>query len=315
MADNQAWALLPRRDFQPVALITEGNLFLQSVFQASPLVLLHLGKEMPGTAPAGTVAVFHRKVPAKLPTGPVLVIDPANSCDLWDVGDRLQNPIVTKQDKEHDLMAHVRLDNVLMPEARKLTPKGQAKVLVATADGDPVYCAFERPEGKVLVLTVNLDKGDLPLRTAFPILTTNALSWFTGKKGELKEAVATGSLAEEELPTEALSRPLYLWSPSGKSRPLAGDVAKVTVGPLDECGVWSIGPEQPGPESPPMREIACNLANRQESDLRPPELLVAEAGDSSVGGVFGSPIWYYLLTGAWLLAAAEWFLYQRRWIS
>lgn len=313
--DNQAWALLPRREYQPVALITEGNLFLHSVFQASPLVKLQVAKELKGAAPAGTVLVFHRKVPEKLPPGPVLVIDPANACELWDVGERLQNPIVVKQEKDHELMAHVRLDNVLMPEARKLTPRGQPKVLVAAAEGDPLYCAFERPEGKVLVLTVNLDKGDLPLRTAFPIMTTNALAWFAGKKGELKEAVAAGGIAEEELPTEALSQPLYLRSPSGRSRPIATEVAKITVGPLDECGVWTIGPQDPGPESPPLREIACNLANREESNLRPPGLETQESADVALAGIFGSPIWYYLLAAAWLLAAAEWYLYQRRWIS
>jgi hypothetical protein len=315
LADNTAWALLPRRELQPVTLITEGNLFLVSVFQASPLVKLQTGKELTTTIPAGTVAVFHRNVPAKLPAGPVLVIDPADACDLWDVGDRLQNPIVAKQDKDHELMAHVRLDNVLMPESRKLTVKGQAKVLVAAADGDPLYCAFDRSEGKVLVLTVNLDKGDLPLRTAFPILTTNALAWFAGKKGELREAVATGGICEEELPAASLAEPLYLWSPRGQSRALATDAARITVGPLDQCGIWSIGAQSPGPEQPPLREIACNLANRQESDLRAPELPLAEGSEATASGLLHSPIWYYLLAAAWLLVTAEWYLYQRRWIS
>jgi len=30
---------------------------------------------------------------------------------------------------------------------------------------------------------------------------------------------------------------------------------------------------------------------------------------------FARPIWFYLIGLAWLLAAVEWFLYQRRWIS
>ena len=77
-------------------------------------------------------------------------------------------------------MAHVRLDNVLMPEARKLTFTAEGRQAAGrwprAATGEPLYCAIERPEGKVLVLTVNLDQGDLPFRTAFPIMATNALA-------------------------------------------------------------------------------------------------------------------------------------------
>src|SRR5262249_50222711 len=38
--DNRAWALLPRRELLNVTLVTEGNLFLEKVFEANPLVKL-----------------------------------------------------------------------------------------------------------------------------------------------------------------------------------------------------------------------------------------------------------------------------------
>ena len=42
--------------------------------------------------------------------------------------------------------------------------------------------------------------------------------------------------------------------------------------------------------------------------------------DGSVAPELGSgwltqPIWFYLIAAAWLLAAVEWLLYQRRWIT
>ena len=77
-------------------------------------------------------------------------------------------------------------------------------MLAESAAGDPLYAVLERPagagEGKVVVLTVNLDKSDLPLQTAFPIMMTNLLNWFGGTKGELREALAAGAVAEVELP-------------------------------------------------------------------------------------------------------------------
>jgi hypothetical protein len=319
MADNEAWALLPKREVEPVLLITDGNLFLQSVFQANPLVKLSVAKELKGAVPAGTVAVFHRKVPERLPAGPVLVIDPGTDCDLWKVGDKLQTSLVAKQDKDSPLMAHVKLDNVLMPDSRKLTLGDGAKVLAAAVGGEPLYAAFERPEGKVIVLTVNLDRGDLPLRTAFPILVTNALTWFAGNRGELRESLAAGAITEVELPTKEPRPEFFLWAPDGQRRGLPAGAVKTTIGPLDKCGVWSIAAAGPDgkmrADTPPVLEIACNLASRPESDLRPPEALEAKTEDAITGGVFGKPVWFYLLAAAWLLTAVEWYLYQRRWIS
>jgi hypothetical protein len=315
-ADNKAVALLPRREFQPVLLVSEkGNLFIEKVLEANPLVKLRVARK-PAEVPAGTLVVYHRLVPNPLPPGPAFVIEPAGDCDLWKVGDRLQNPLVSQQDKDSPLMAHIRLDNVLMPEARKLTftpAAGKPQVLAAALTGEPLLCAFERPEGKVLVLTVNLDRGDLPLRTAFPILAANALGWFAGGRGELREALAVGAVTEVTLP-EKPGEKFLLRAPDGKVRKLPPGVRKTTVGPLDQCGVWAVVPASPGAE--PVQEIACNLANRAESDLRPPESLAASGDEPAAAAQFaGRPVWFYLLAAAWLLAGLEWYLYQRRWIS
>jgi hypothetical protein len=314
-ADNTAIALLPRREFQNVLLVSEkGNLFLEKVLEANALVQLHSAKTMPGEFSKGTISVFHKATPIAMPPGPILVIDPDNDCDMWKVGDKLQNPIVTQQDKDSPLMANVRLDNVLMPEARKLTfAEGlKPQVLAAAVTGEPLYVAVERDNGPVLVLTVNLDLGDLPLRTAFPILASNALAHFAGGKGELREALSTGAVTEVALPAGA---DCGLRSPDGSRRPLPTGVAKTAIGPLDRVGIWSVVDSQPQPAS--VHEVACNLANASESDLRAPAAVASatRAESSYSAGLLGRPIWFYLIFLAWALAAVEWILYQRRWIS
>ena len=244
-ADNTAWAVLPRREIQPVLLVTSGNLFLQKVFEVNPLVKLTVVTETPEKIPVGTVVVFHRVAPDKLPAGQVFVIDPANTSDLYTVGEPIANPIVTKQDKDSPLMSHVRFDNVLMPEARQLTPTrpDDTKILAEAVTKEPIFFAVNRSEGKVLVLTVNLDKGDLPLRTAFPITVANALHWFAGNKSDLRESLPAGSLATvtaSDFARPTKDEPLALRSPTGELKPLPINVEKLTIGPLDQCGVWSI---------------------------------------------------------------------------
>ena len=343
-ADNTAWAILPRRARRKVTLITPGNVFLEKVFEAIPLVDLEVlkpqqGQPLPTPSAASPgqdglpVVVYHRVVPDTLPPGNVLVIEPSRSGPLWQLGDVLHNPVVAKQDKDSPLMAHIRLDNVLMPEAKKLTLKAPAHVLAESVSGDPLYAVLDRPggdgQGKVVILTVDLDKSDLPLQTAFPIMMTNLMSWFGGTKGELRESYPAGSVAEVELSvekTKGIER--ILRSPDGREQTILAPegATKVTIGPLDRAGIWSVvrrSVRDPGKKDPLTKktdpsevvtELACNLADRRESDLRPVEG-IAERPTSLTAGWAVRPIWYYLLASAWILTCWEWFLYQRRWID
>jgi hypothetical protein len=316
-ADNTAMAFLPKREPMPALMHSPvGNLFLQKVLEANPLVQLQTSKELAKEFDEKTVKVFHRQTPAKLPPGPVFVVDPANDCDLWTVGEKLQNPIVTQQDKDSPLMAHVRLDNVLMPESHKLTftpAGGNPQVLAGAVSGDPLFALIERPEGKVVVLTVNLDLGDLPFRTAFPIMAMNVLGYFTGQS-ELREALSTGATAEIVLPPASTGE-FVLRAPNGTSRKLPAGGSKVTLGPFDQCGVWAVMRE--GVETP-IEQYAVNIMNRAESDLRPLDGVAnsTKSAESRLAiGFLGRPAWWYLIGLAFLLAATEWYLYQRRWIS
>ena len=329
-ADNRAVALLPKREFQDVKLTRpEPNLFLEKVLEANPLVRLSIVKQSEALAAAaarpaqpkpGVVHVFHKTAPNPIPPGPVLVIDPSGDSDLWKVGDKLANPIVTSQDKESPLLANVRLENVILPEGRKLTftaRAGKPRLLAAAVTGDSLLALIERPGGNVVVLTVNLDLGDLPFRTAFPILVSNTLAEFSGGRGELHEALATGATTEIAVPAAPDHGQAMLRAPNGATQLLPTGVERTTIGPLDQCGIWTILNSN-AKDAKPVEEIASNLASRAESDLRPPEGLptqsvMMEAG--FFGALFARPLWYFLIAAAWLLAVLEWFLYQRRWIS
>ena len=345
-ADNQAWAVLPKREPIPVTLVSEGNLFLQKVFESNPLVVLTRidpPARTPMGEPAGVhgVTVLHRHVTDKLPGGSLLVIDPRENCDLWQVGEPVQNPIVAQHDKDSPLLGHVRLDNVVMPEARQVTFASDdgVKVLARSLAGDPLLATIERPGQKVLLLTVNLDEGDLPLRTAFPILMMNALNWFTENRGELREALPTGSITEVETKTlhpvgrasqpdpnaatspnsrdnaqSATGQPrkadLRLVAPDGRRTPLPSGSERLSLGPFDQCGVWRVvGDEQVST----LLELACNLADRNESDVR-----VAKTDDAtptsavSVNMLGNRPLSVWMIAFAWLLMATEWWAYQRR---
>ncbi len=348
-SDDMAWALLPPRQIQKVLIVSPGNLFLQKVFEANPLVRIETTKELPTQWPVDSIIVLHEQVPLQLPNGNIFVIDPVGPCDHWEVGSVLENPIVTEQDKSSPLMKHIRLDNVLMPEAKQVIFKVAPHVLAGTVTGDPVYAEVKRTGGKCLVLSVNLERSDLAFRTAFPIMVTNSLGWFAGQTGELRESQATGAISNVAFEVAPNLRPesLTLRSPSFRtSRFLASIVDKSAnpvavdspdrssssqssalmsgrIGPLNEVGIWSIRlplddaeKNQSSIDADSLIDVAVNLASSRETDLRPDkELQESSKSPAIVAGWLGRPVWFYLVVAACLLAMAEWFLYQRRVIT
>jgi von Willebrand factor type A domain/Aerotolerance regulator N-terminal len=322
--DDTAWAILPPREIQEVLIVTPGNLFLQKAFEANPLVRVTVRNEFPEIWPTDGIIVLHRQVPEQLPAGDLFIVDPQNDCDAWAVGESLANPIITEQDKDSPLMTHVRLDNVLVPEARKLRFTETPHVLAGSLSGDPVYAEVKRTNGKSLILSVNIDEGDLTFRTAFPIMVTNSLGWFAGQAGELRPSLATGVISEIELTNANIETDdlLQLRSPSGDLRSL-GVKHQGTIGipPLDECGVWTVTHVDQSLRgrqrvSGRLAYVAANLSDESESDLRTPvELLSKDKPKTLIAGWVTRPIWFYLAALACLLTVGEWWLYQRRMIT
>jgi len=328
-ADNSARAILPQRLKIPVTLVTAGNWFLQRVLEANDVVELTLVDEVPQNLPPGGILVLDQVLPEQIPQGNVFVVQPMAATDLWDVDGALAQPLVDKQDRSSDLMRHIRLDNILMPEARKLTPKVDFTALAESISGDPLYLQIPRTSGDVLVLSVNLDQGDLPLRTAFPIMLTNALSWFAEGKGELIPAVACGDSTDRRLSAGLQqaaaehNNQLVLTAPDQSQRNIQVLDGHCTIGPLQQTGIWKltadagddhIPNEELSAASAPALRIACNVADPQESDLRMPETIKARQKLLSAG-FGGRPIWFYLVIAAFLLTMIEWLLFQRRWVS
>ncbi|MAT16423.1 MAG: hypothetical protein CMJ46_14265 [Planctomyces sp.] len=355
-SDNEAVAILSELEPQKVILVSAGNRYLEKVFSAIPLVELEVVTQQPETVPENGVLVFHRQTPEALPAGNVLVIEPEGSTDLWTIGEKASSPLIASQDKESKLMAHVRLDNVMLSEARQIEPKMEVTRLATSVEEIPIYFSHETDARKVVVLNASLDEGDLPLRTAFPILISNALNWFSGADAAFQESLATGAVrkidvaeltehgnkkltANSEESKEADSNsetdpqservqtevtPIMLAGPHESKTELIAQNDTLWLGPLNQVGLWTLSPvdeenkpvaETSKSSSPaPQIQIACNLSNRRESDLRTPELSDSTKQLQQAGFSF-SPFWFYLVLFATLFSCVEWYLYQRRWID
>jgi hypothetical protein len=336
-SDNTATAVLPGRARQRVLLVSPGSIFLQKVFEAHPLVDLTTATALPETFPEDTLIVLHQLVPAVLPSQPLLVIDPAVSSDHWTIGAPLENPLAVEWDEQSPLMTFVRLDQVVMPAAQRLTFAAPVHVLAETPEGDPLYVQWTRSSVPGLLLNVNLEQSDLAFRTTFPILIGNALNWFAGETGDSPAARSTGEVATMPLPHPAHGTSWQLVDPAGipaslimatagNDSILSGTVPETmfTTGPLDRAGIWTIRTSRAGTspgESPrpvtadPAAEyhLAVNVASPRESDLRPATAL-ASADEVALTQPErgGRPLWMLLIVAACVLTGVEWMLSQRR---
>ena len=353
--DNTAIAVLPKRTPIPIVLVTEDNLFLKSVLESIPLVDLRIVAQPPQSAPGQGILVLDRNVPSQLPRGRVMVVDPQTNCDVWTLGESIAQPLVASVDADSPLTQHVRLDNVLFPDARQLQFSSDFEPLIQDPLDQPLLARLRRPGGDIVVLTCSLEKGDLPLRIAFPVLMKNAIEWFQGNAGELRPAVSSGEMVEIDLPqplaaagesshdrmtgesttddqatadvvvveqTETGTKEDFvLVSPSQQQIPIATAQQQATIGPLLETGLWTV---QPAPEvgqralsvtaeidTSRRMQVACNLADSSESDLRPRGELAA-VDSLQLIALGGRSLWFYLTLAAVALITTEWWLYQRR---
>lgn len=326
--DNKAWAILPTRTIQKVLIVTTGNLFLEKVFEANRLVEVSVVSAFPAIWPEDSLVILHGRIPEQFPQGNVFVIDPIGNCEYWEAGQRLENPLITDQDSSSPLMRHLRFDNVVVPEARELVFGSCPQVLASTATGVPIFAIVPRAVGKCLVLTVSLDSSDLAFRTAFPIMVSNALGWFSGDMAEIVPSASSGGVVKIPLSTSA-NQSLQLISPLKKRfgvTPVpvpddASGAAAVTAGPLNEVGLWTLTSSEIRTSADDQAAhanamVAVNLASSEESDLRPRALkLPTAAKGTQISRWLSRPLWIYLTLFAVILTCIEWVLYQRRIIS
>ena len=318
--DDIAWAILPDRVIQPVLIVSPGNLFLQKVFEANPLVRVTVQKEIPTAWPENALIVLHKLIPDPLPSNPLFIIDPDTSSSLFRVDGLIDSPLVTEQDKDSPLMTHVRLDNVMFPNTKKLTFLTQtAKPVASCVGGESLFATLTHGDKKAVVLGVNLEQSDLAFRTVFPILASNAIAWFSSQSGELSLAIAGGDTARLNRSLSAGVPPENLWliSPGLQVKRQSGS----TVGPLKETGVWELfeWDDNGNPTAENLRttgklvdRYAVNLESSSETDLRNTNDSDRAPKQTSIASWFSYPPWYYLAILIGSLLVLEWGMYQRR---
>ena len=322
-ADDHVLAVLPQPQQLSVTLVTQGNWFLEHVLQANDIVRLTVTDQPPQQTDDIDLLVLHRRVPDPLPPVATLVVQPETSSSLWEIDGVLSQPLAGYHKEDSIFLRHVGLQNVLMPQAVKISPMGNHERLVDSIEGDPLYVQFPRAGGDVMVLCVDLDQSDLPLRTAFPIVVANLISSLAGST-DFQSSVASGRnmtlprLANSITEDDNNESELLLTGPDGRTEFVHVHENEVRIGPLKKCGLWSlsVASEVDSPESgnSTVLPIACNLSNPVESNLLRSNVATnSDVNLTTTSG--GRPYWFFIVVVVLVVVVTEWSLFHRRRIA
>lgn len=248
--DDRAFAVVPEPARLSVIAIGPPDLYLEgALLSLGPSVTVeHLP---PGAVeatrsrwPVADAVIFHGVVPPLEPAtrGRFLYLAPRGPNSPWraasttDSGGEVRAPVVSHVMRDHPLVRGVSLVDLNVLHAHRLSPRPGDTVVVAS-DGVPLLIARDRPGARAVALAFDPRRSDLPLRSAFPLWLSNALTWLA----ERPEA-------------EALS-----W-PTGRTVRVGPAAATLT---LDRAGFHTVAAD---PHAPPL-QVAANLVSAEESDL------------------------------------------------
>ncbi len=321
ISDDGAYAVLaPGRRIR-AALITPGNWFLETLLSTYPNMSLRTyrgienWKEYDGP---WDVIVADRLYPPVDPGIPLLAVYPFRDTPEPPL------PLVTQGmiegadpvswDMNHPVMRDVDFSRVSVRSAAFLTTGPGVKVLAESSEGTLVS-AGEDDRRRWIALSFDLLESSLPLRPAFPILISGALSWLV--PGDL-DAAAEGRRSGEtwKLPPEFAGTDWEAFGPEGRNFDGLAD-SSPAIKPLDRTGFWTAWSE--GQKA----EIGVSLLSADESDLRP--RWVSDSGMSESGPPASpddhtpirnpSPLTTVLIVLALFSIIAEWSLQTRYWRS
>jgi hypothetical protein len=270
--DNQAWAVPQEKQKRKILLVTQGNIFLEKIFNIFPRFEVY--KIAPDRYPAllaGSysydLAVLDGVAKPLPPAGAVLLLDPP-------AGESVRGLTVKEEFKPGELspeagsslVEYVDLSQVHVAGANSFELNGgwQKDVM---ARGKVVLAHTTAPEGRMAALGFGLGASDLSLRPAFPVLMQNVLSWLLPSDLGIDDEAGLGE--EIKITAGVRAQKITVENPDG---------TRLTLAPPFPPAPWI--PEKPGLYrltqdvrtdgeriSQVSRLVAVNGYHEQESDI------------------------------------------------
>ena len=300
--DDVAYSVLPMRRVMRVALVTDGNDFLEKSLRTQPRVKLTVVSPSRFVDDLDVDAiVFDRFAPNIRPRVPALLFRPTHAGWLPPSGKIMANPSVVAWNAAHPLLENISLLDLNVDRAAVFDLKNggeNASMLARGPGASPLIIAHE-DGARWIAFSFALDESNFPLHTGFPIFLGNALSWMVGE-----QEVMVRGLGAIEVPVPGAR----VVAADGKELPVQS-IPGGSMFEVDTPGLFTVV------SAHQRLRVAANLLDRRITDVNNSRLAsVKPDADRPVDAArsFAFDSWFALLLAAALLLLFEWWAWNRR---
>jgi hypothetical protein len=341
LTDNEGALIVPPAKQAAVALVSTGNLFVQSAIAGFPLSRFEVmsptqyeAKRDNGDMAVFDVVVFDNYLPRPDELGRIL--DPGRYLIL---GRTLTGPLGVIDNgvgpggalidwrRTHPVLRDLTLDALLMAETPNIEiPSGSGVVSLAETATGPAM--FETSDGDVRAIVVPFDitKTNWPFDVSFVVFLASTVDYLgTGSVVAIDQTdriIQPGSVLADRIPADA--RAVRVQMPDGTRSPeiVPSADGRVVFGPIQQTGLYTLrwrgtpGPTDVVRDDEIQRLFAANLLDPTESDVSTqPTIALANTLVSTESSTERRRIqdwWPWLLMGALAILMFEWWIYNKK---
>ena len=260
--DNDAFAAVPHQKRVRTLLVTRADPFLKQVFAINPQVILQvIGPEQYSQAAADSsdLVVLDRFTPGAVPRTNAVYVNPSGAGSPFKIAEHVDKPAFSGWAADHPLLQNVALRDLQLKEADVFAPEAGDATLLGHMDG-PLILARKQANRMLLAFGFDLTASDFPLRTAFPVLFHNLVSWLAEPAGETGGGLVYKVGDRVTLAAGDSAAPYKIKSPDGGVKELEPVAGRVSFRPRVP-GFYSL--ERAGA----AQDLAVSFLLPDESDL------------------------------------------------
>lgn len=308
LADNTAWTVAETPEKARVLLVSKANLFVEKVLALnSALEAAKTTPEQYSGEMEYDLVIFDGWLPEVLPRANMLIFNPPIGNGLVPSGEYIAGGSIGVSEKNNPLVSYVDFSDVHVARNRNMKNIPGGKVLVKSND-IPLITAGSIGNSRVVVFGFNLHHSDLPLRTAFPILMQNVLTWLVPQTGSGMEQILAGEIAYINPQPQAESLSVKKPDGSVQKLPLQANLLFTdTVQP----GIYTVIQKVNNQEI--TGHFAVNFPANRESKIAPGEIKVSGTQGENVESkrLTNKELWQYFAWVALLILVLEGWVYAR----
>jgi hypothetical protein len=266
--DNQAYAVLGSDEPLRVLLFTEGNLYLESAFQAMHNVAVSTSRavqpeRLAGQARRYDLVVFDGVPAPRLPPGRYLLVASVPPGLPFAGAGFVDRPTIEGRGTSV-LVRQVDLSAVKIDRARRVTLDSEAPGLqrLFWSKETALGLAWLTRDVRVVYLGFELAGSNFPLQAAFPLFLAESLAWLRPRASRFAPTqIPTGARYTMTVPAHQAD--LIVRTPAGDGMVYDTPGGSLLFDATADAGIYryTVGGVH--------RYLAVNLTDERESDIRP----------------------------------------------